>query len=53
MITKAEKKLLIEIITNVDDIKRILDVKQAFKVRRCFNKIYANYLDLIEGISDD
>jgi hypothetical protein len=45
-----EKALLIEMMSNVDDIKKELTAEQLKKLERCFLKINGNYNNLLEGV---
>ncbi len=47
---KAEKELLIQIITNIDDLIKELTATQYLKFRKNINKIKGNYHNLLEGV---
>jgi ribosomal protein L18 len=50
---KAEKQLLVQIISNVDEIKKVLSSNLQKKLKKSFKRIYANYFNLLEGVSND
>jgi hypothetical protein len=50
---KAEKQLLIEIMSNVDDLISALTAGQFLKLERGVNKIRGNYHNLLEGVKDE
>jgi hypothetical protein len=53
MLTKPEKELLIQIMANIDDIKKTLTPEQKKYCEKCFQKINGNYHNLLEGVEDD
>jgi len=48
--TKKERELLIEIMTNVDDVLKVLTKEQRDVVKNCVLKIFGNYLNLLDGV---
>ena len=48
--TEKERELLVEIMVNVDDVKRELTKGQKEKVKKCFLKIYGNFHNLMDGV---
>jgi len=50
---KTEKHLLIELMTNVDDLIRTLSADQYLRLERVVNRIRGNYHNLLEGVKNE
>lgn len=48
--TTIEKELLIQMLTNIDEVVNILTKEQRQEVQRSINKIYGCYHNLLEGV---
>jgi len=53
MLNKEEKVLLIQLMSNVDDLVDIMTEEQRKKTDRCIKKIYGNFHNLLDGVGKD
>ena len=51
--SEQEKVLLIQIMSNVDDIIGIMTEEQRSRSDKCIKKIYGNYHNILEGVKED